>query len=108
MSEFGYLVITISQSGTFRKAIKALCERAMKAMYSVIHRTRQFNLPLSLQRELFDKLVAPILLYASESWGYENLAIIGRFHVKFLKFMLKVKSSTPTYMVLGELGEYIY
>jgi hypothetical protein len=37
------------------------------------------------QFDPFDKVVAPILLYGSEIWGFENFDIVECIHVKFLK-----------------------
>ena len=37
---------------------------------------------------LVDKVVVPVLLYGSEVWGYENLDVIERVHLKFLKHNL--------------------
>jgi hypothetical protein len=48
----------------------------------------------------------PILLYGSEIWGYENIKIIEQVHLGFCKRILKVRYSTPNFMVCGELGRY--
>jgi hypothetical protein len=45
------------------------------------------------------------VVYACEIWGYENLSIIDKFHLRFVKMILKVKKTTPNCMVYGELGE---
>ena len=75
-------------------------------MYGVIRKIRQFNLPIDCQLDLFDKIVIPVLLYGCEIWGYENLELIERIHLKFHKFILGLKSSTPLYMVYGETGRF--
>ena len=75
-------------------------------MYGVIRKIRQFNLPVVCQLDLFDKMVLPVLLYGCEIWGFENLDIIERVHLKFLKHILYLKSSTPNYMVYGETGRF--
>jgi hypothetical protein len=106
VNELKYLGIMFSRTGSFHKAKICLCEKATKSMYSVIKKTRQLQLPLTLQLEMFDKLVSPVLLYGSEVWGYEKVDVIERVHLKFLKFILKVRSSTPTYMIMGELGRF--
>ena len=56
-------------------------------------------MPVDLQLKLFDFLVSPILLYASEVWGFENKASIEKVHLQFCKNILKVRSTTPNYMV---------
>ena len=51
-------------------------------------------------------MVKPVLLYGCELWGYGNCDIIERVHLKFCKMLLHMKSSTPSFMVYGELGRY--
>ena len=75
-------------------------------MYALIKKARDLDLPIDLQLEMFDATVAPIILYGSEIWGYENLDIIEKLQKKFCKFILKLKDSTPTCIAYGELGRY--
>ena len=63
-------------------------------------------MPLDCQLKLFDQLVQPIMLYSCEVWGFENIICLERLHLKFCKYILKVKTSTPDSMVYGELGRY--
>ena len=49
---------------------------------------RKLNLPITMQLELFDTMVVPILLYGVEMWGFEN--VIENFHMQFCKTILKV------------------
>ena len=49
-------------------------------------------------------MVKPMILYGCEIWGFGNNEIIERLHLKFCK--LHLKTSTPDYMVYGELGRY--
>jgi hypothetical protein len=106
VNEFKYLGIVFFRSRSFCKAKKYLAEQAQKAMYGVIRKIRQFNLPIEQQFDLFDKVVKPVLLYGCKIWGYENLDIIERVHLKFLKYILCMKSSTPSYTVCGESGRF--
>ena len=55
--------------------------------------------------DLFDKTVVPVLLYGYEVWGYENIEADMVF-LKFCKYLLGLKSSTPNSLVYGELGSY--
>lgn len=54
--------------------------------------------------DLFDKIVVPILLCGCELWGFENIDIIERVHLKYCKLILNIKQSTPNFIVYGELG----
>jgi hypothetical protein len=93
VNEFKYLGIVFSTNGSFCKAIKYLAEQAQKAMYGVITKIRQSNLQIEQQFDLFDKEVKPVLLYGCQIWDNENLDIIERVRLKFLKYILCMKSS---------------
>ena len=49
-------------------------------------------------------MIKPILLYGSEIWGTGNCDILERVQLKFLKYTFKLKKSTPSHMIYGELG----
>ena len=46
----------------------------------------------------------PIFLYSCEICGFGNNATIERVHLKFLKIIFRLKRSTPSFMIYGELG----
>lgn len=104
--EYKYLGIIFNYNGNFSKAKKLLYDQGTRAMYALITKARNLNLPIDIQLQLFDTLVVPILLYGCEIWGYENNAILDKLHLKFCKMILNVNRSTPTCMVLGELGRF--
>jgi hypothetical protein len=47
-------------------------EQAHKALFAVYRKIRNISISVDLKLKLFDSLVSPILLYASEVWGFEN------------------------------------
>lgn len=104
VNEYKYLGILLSRSGAFNKTKKYLAEQANKALFSLLRKTRNLDLTIDLQIELFNKTVKPILLYGCEIWGYGNCDDLERIQLKFLKYTLNLKKSTPTYMIYGELG----
>ena len=61
---------------------------------------------MDIQLELFDYLVLPFLIYGCEICGYENISILDKLHLKFLKDILCLQQSTPTCMVLGETDRF--
>ena len=73
VSEFTYLGIVFSKTGSFNKAVKVQTDKAKKAMYEVLKRGRTHNLSIECQLELFDKMVKPILLYGCEIWGFSKI-----------------------------------
>ena len=50
--------------------------------------------------------VGSVLNYSCEIWGFGKSKIIERVHLKVCKALLKVKSSTCSAGVYGELGRY--
>ena len=64
-------------------------------------------MPIDIQLTLFDSMVTSILLYGCEAWGNENIDVIEKLYIRYhgyCKYVLHLKTSTPTSMVLGELG----
>ena len=56
--------------------------------------------------QLFDTLVAPILSYSCEEWGYTKTKLLERIHLKYCKKILNVKMSMSNVSVYRDLGRY--
>ncbi|MCG8093283.1 MAG: reverse transcriptase family protein, partial [Candidatus Thiodiazotropha endolucinida] len=106
VKEYKYLGIYLSKSGSFLNCKKHIAEQANNALFSLLRKIRVLNLPIEMQIDLFNKLIKPILLYGCEIWAFGNLDIIERVQLKFIKRILHLKKSTPSYMVYGETGLY--
>ncbi|MEW8547414.1 MAG: reverse transcriptase family protein, partial [Candidatus Thiodiazotropha sp.] len=106
VNEYKYLGIFLARSGSFLKAKKHIVEQANNALFSLQRKIRFLNLPIDMQFDLFNKMIKPILLYGCELWGFGNIDSIERVQLKFLKQILNLKKSTPSFMVYGELGAY--
>jgi hypothetical protein len=104
--DYLYLGIKFTYNGKFSVAQKNLYDRASKAMFALLRKIRKLFLPLDVQIDLFDKTVVPILLYGSEVWCPFMSNLASKLQLRFLKIILKVGKSTPTNMVLGELGQF--
>lgn len=106
VSDYKYLGVILSRSGSFLKAKKYIADQANTALFSLLRKIRTLNLPIDMQIDLFNKIIKPILLYGSEIWGFGNLDVIEKVQLKFFKQILNLKKSTPSTMVYGELGAY--
>ena len=73
-------------------------------MFSLLRNSRQRQLPIDIQLQLFDVLVKPVSLYGCEVWAHEGTDILEKLHLRFCKYVLGVNKSTCTNMVYGELG----
>ena len=102
--EFKYLGIIFTKNRSFYTAMKHNIDQAKKAMHVLYKRIRNLNLPIDLRIQLFDHIIVPIMLYGCEIWGYQNTKLIENLHNDFLRNILKLRKSTPHYMIYGELG----
>ena len=85
-----------------------------KILYQGKHKKQFFKLNKYLYKftfispkhklDLFDKLISPILNYASEFWGFSQANSIERVHLQFCKNLLGIKRMTQNDFVYGELG----
>ena len=103
---FKYLGVIFNYTGHFRQCKMYVKDQATKAMFALLSKGRRLKLPIDIMLDLFDKTVVPVLLYGCEVWGYENNIVVDMVFLKFCKYLLGLKSSTPNCMVYGELGSY--
>jgi len=103
---YPYLGILFNYNGRFQKGEKKLYEQAQRAMFNVLSKCRKMFLPIDICVELFDQLVLPILLYGVEVWGPQSGYLADKLRLKFFKLLTKCRMSTPTNIILGELGRY--
>ena len=106
VDNYTYLGVTFNYNNKFTRTKCKQISSAKKAMFSLLNKSYNLQLPLDLLLELFDQLVSPILLYGCEVWGFEDIKQIEAFHLNFCKRVLKLKKSTPNCMVYGELGRH--
>ena len=93
MTEYKYLGIFLSKSGSYLSCKKHIAEQANNAMFSLLTKIRVLNLSIEMQIDLYSKLIKPILLYGCEIWGIGNIDIIERVQLKFLKMILNLKKN---------------
>ncbi len=104
VSDFEYLGILFNYNGRFRKGELELVRKATRALYPVIVTSRKYDLPIDIQIDLFNTMVAPVLTYGCEIWGDNIIREIESLHMKYMKHGLCVHRYTSTDIVYGELG----
>ena len=70
--DYNYLGLFFNYNGKFNVAKHELYDRANRAMFALLRKVKNFFLPIDIQLQLFDVLVAPVLLYGCEVWGHES------------------------------------
>ena len=106
--QYKYLGFLITPSGEITSGLNDLKVRAMKAFIKIKNKTGNLfqKYPL-VSLQLFETLIKPILLYASNFWGILELPKnnpIEVMHLSFCKQLLGVQKQTTTIGVLLELG----
>ena len=106
VSDFLYLGVKLNYNNRFSVAQKDLIDRASRAMFSLLKKSKNLNLPIDLILDLFDSTVVPVLIYGCEIWGHDMIENVTKLQLRFYKFVLKFRQSTPNIMVFGETGKF--
>ena len=73
VTEYTYLGMTISASGSFQKGVETLREKMKKALAAIRKQLGLSKLPVKIAIKIFESFLLPILTYGSEVWGaYEK------------------------------------
>lgn len=109
VKQFKYLGLVFTGGGSFAEAQRTLAGQAQKAVFKLNKYLHKFTFVSPRHKlELFDKLITPILNYASEVWGFCQANAIERIHLQFCKRLLGVKKTTQNDFIYGELGRTTY
>ena len=101
---YKYLGVHFNHNGKFTVDKNDLCCKGFRAMFSLLRKCKQLQLPIDIQLQLFDVLVKPVVLYGCEVWAHEGTEVVEKLHLRFCKYILSLNKSTCTNMVYGELG----
>ena len=104
VDSFSYLGIIFKYNNSFQLTIKNNVDKAKKVLFKLRAETSGHELGIQAKLHLFDSIIALILTYGCEVWGYELFEQIEIFHRNFLRTLLNVRNSTPKAMIYGELG----
>ena len=89
--EYVYLGVTMCYNGSFYKAIERLFDIASRAIFGLIQKGRRLCLNTEIMLKLLDTTIPPILRYSCEVWGFSNINLIERLHLRFYKLLLNLK-----------------
>ena len=113
--EYKYLGIPVHKKNcSFNTALKYLRTKATRALFALRSKVSISKLPIHIALKLFDSIIKPILLYASEVWepfvnnepDQWDKNDVERIYLQFLKQVLGVNRSATTAMVRGELNRH--
>lgn len=53
-----------------------------------------------------NKAILPVLPHSLEFWGFKNLDILEKIHLRFCKIISNLKQIIPNIFIYGELGQF--
>ena len=109
VDEYVYLGFLIKPNGDVSDGIKNLQERALKSFYKIkkAFMGSIFRCP-DIAFRIFDSIIKPVALYASDFWGLskQNIGespLVERIHISFCKWLLGVGKRTSNAGVFREV-----
>jgi len=107
VNEYKYLGMKLSTMLSSNVAQTELACRAKAGLVQIVKSLRKINNvnPIVFFK-LFDARIQPILLYASEIWGFDNCQTVENVHVTAMKKFCDVSTRTPNAMLYGDCGRY--
>ena len=102
--DYQYLGLIFNYNGKLNKTKQKLFEKGSRAMFSLLSKGRCLFSPLDVLLKLFNHIVVLIITYVCEIWGSENIDIIEKLQLRFLKYIINVNKFTCSNMVYGEVG----
>lgn len=84
VTSFKYLGTHLFKNNNWNRTQKRLAQHAAYSMHNLFIVINQIDLPIKDKCKLFDSLVAPVLNYSAEVWGFHDGQNIEKIHTKFL------------------------
>jgi len=107
VNSYKYLGFTLTTKLSFDIALDEFAGRAKGKVVEILKTMWSLgNMDVSVFFKLFDAQIKPLLLYASEIWGFTRFHSIELPHLFACKRFLNVLPKTPNTMIYGELGRY--
>ena len=105
---FNYLGTCFNHTSSFTSNQELLAGKILKAMNYLLYNLRKYPCNTKICCQLFESFIYPVLsrFYACEIWGFSTSKEIERIHLKFLKSISNVKTTTLSASVYGEVGRY--
>ena len=104
VSSFKYLGVYFFRNGNWPRTQKCVAEHVSKAMFRLFSIFTQYEFKTLQKCRLFDTLVASVLNYSAEVWGFNEAKNIELLHTKFSQKVFCVNKSTNITRLYGELG----
>ena len=106
INSFAYLGVVFSSGGFFIPNSKTLSGKSLKTMHQLLQLLHEVDTSINIALNLFESLIAPVLNYGCEVWGFINAECIERVDRKLYKYIIHIKQTTNNYALYSEEGRY--
>ena len=103
-----YLGMMFYFNGKFVQTQKRVSQQGSRALSSLLNSVKDLYLSKKKQLDLFDSMVASVLNYASEIWGFNRGKDVEIIHNRFCRYILKVGKSVPNLFFIWRIGPFSY
>ena len=103
ITTFKYLGVYFFQNGNWYRTKKCIANHASYALHNLFSVFNNVEISVTQKCNLFNALVASVLNYSSEIWGYHEAKDIELVHTKSCRKVLCVRPSTNINGLYGEL-----
>ena len=107
MKTFKYLGYTFYKNDEENEHIQQTTKKANIALpqtWGIGH--RKFKNNFKLRMLLFDKLIASIIMYGAEIWGWKEQSKIEKIQTKYVRWILGLDTQTPVYIIEEETKRF--
>lgn len=102
---FTYLGVTMQRNGQYTKHRQEIARKANRRATEVWSLAeRLFGENFRVRQQMYESLVLPIMLYATEITGFANCEEFEKVQRRYMKWTLALPPSTPTAIINRELG----
>ena len=94
----------LSANGKWKETVDERVRKGTRALYAMLTNLHQFGtLPAKFLLNLFDKKIAPVLLYGCEMWGLDGINEINSVIDQFYRNLLGLRPNALITLARGEL-----
>ena len=112
VDEYKYLGVVFNSISTcnqniVKQHVPYIRDKALKASFMCFKKCRKIGFVTpKVGFQLFNSFVSPLVNYGCEIWSTKEYPILELVHLKFLKLLLGVKTSTCNMAIYAETGRY--
>ena len=105
VTNYKYLGVIMQENLDYSVCINTLCNAAKRALGKIIYKSKTLKcLGFHTYSKLYNSMVAPIMDYGSEIWGYSSPKDANKVHLMAQRYFMGVHRFAPVAAVAGDMG----